>query len=277
MTSLVDFSKPEQGMALTADVRSNFEIIFNEISALQDAMALIPPPNDGLTQDDADLRYLQLTGGIVNGTLQINSQGGLSVGPDTMNTFNLYPGYDPATNPAVLMVMGAAGFLIMVSGPIAVTHDPVGPMEIATKQYVDNNAGLPLTGGILTGPLTINSDTDPTLYLSSTGAWPGVVLDCVAGQGAYFYASINGLARWNINWIGAGAETGANAGSDMNISRYADDGSLIDILFTITRATGLITILADPIDPLGIATKQYVDNAVLPLLTKIAELEARLH
>lgn len=44
MTSAIDPSKPNEGTALTADVRANFQIAHDEITALQDA---VPPPFNG--------------------------------------------------------------------------------------------------------------------------------------------------------------------------------------------------------------------------------------
>lgn len=44
MTSAIDPTKPTQGEASTADVRANFQIAADEISALQDA---VPPPFTG--------------------------------------------------------------------------------------------------------------------------------------------------------------------------------------------------------------------------------------
>jgi hypothetical protein len=152
MTSLVDFSKPEEGMAYTADVRSNFEIIFNEIGALQDSLALIEPPGEQI-------------------------------------------------------------------------------------EY------LPLTGGTLSEALTIASDTDPTLYITSLSptVWPGVIID---GPAAYIQGMVNGVPRWEIDLGDGSPETGGNTGSNFGIYRYNDTGGSIDpnYVFLISRETGMVSL-----------------------------------
>ncbi|MEU2924205.1 hypothetical protein ABZ636_03960 [Streptomyces sp. NPDC007251] len=57
-----------------------------------------------------------------------------------------------------------------------------------------------------------------------------------------FANDVDGVAtRWKIR-SNSTAETGSNAGSDFNIARYDDTGTLIDQPLTITRSTGLVTI-----------------------------------
>jgi hypothetical protein len=104
---------------------------------------------------------------------------------------------------------------------------------------------LPLTGGTLTGALTINSGTDPTLYITSsnTGVWPGVIIDGAAG---YLQSIVNGHPRWEIDLGDGVAETGSNTGSNFGIFRYDDAGNGLDpnyVLF-ISRETGLVTLAA---------------------------------
>lgn len=70
-------------------------------------------------------------------------------------------------------------------------------------------------------------------------------------------------ARWAISLGDGTAETGASAGNDFSIQRGLDgewDFETAPVL-SFKRSTGLGTVLADPVDPLGIATKQYVDAA----------------
>jgi hypothetical protein len=96
------------------------------------------------------------------------------------------------------------------------------------------------TGGTLTGPLTIDSGTDPTLYITSpTGSWPGVTM---SGPAGYIQSIVNGQPRWEIDLGDGSAETGGNAGSNFGIARYNDAGSQIgDYAFLISRATGIVT------------------------------------
>jgi hypothetical protein len=69
-----------------------------------------------------------------------------------------------------------------------------------------------------------------------------------------------GNGRWAIDLGDNTPETGSNVGSDFGITRFADDGSVIERVLQISRASGDITINHDPTLPLGVATKQYVDT-----------------
>lgn len=55
---------------------------------------------------------------------------------------------------------------------------------------------------------------------------------------------------------GSAARIVSSAGQNLNL--VADTNTAL----SVNGTSGLITVLADPIDPLGIATKQYVDNAI---------------
>jgi len=130
------------------------------------------------------------------------------------------------------------------------------PQQLVTKAYVDNavsggGAFLPITGGTLTGDLTITAN-NPALRLNSTG-----------GSQDFIVLGHNGLVRWSI--MTQTAETGSNTGSDLGITRFNDAGSGIETSLIMSRATGQITLLqplnlpGDPTQPLQAATKAYVD------------------
>jgi hypothetical protein len=70
----------------------------------------------------------------------------------------------------------------------------------------------------------------------------------------------NGSARWDIYLEDNTPETGGNVGSDFGITRFADDGTPIEKILQISRASGDITINHDPTLPPGVVTKQYGDN-----------------
>jgi hypothetical protein len=125
--------------------------------------------------------------------------------------------------------------------------DPIDPQDAATKDYADTKA--PLAGGVpFTGDVVIREDT-PTITLDGKDGFANSII----GQ----KGSKN---RWEIVLGNATAESGSNAGSDFELINYADDGTrLNDVLFG-TRATGLLTVVADPTATLGIATKQYADT-----------------
>jgi hypothetical protein len=110
---------------------------------------------------------------------------------------------------------------------------------------------LPITGGTLTGNLTIGA-ASALFFLNKPASGTGVA---VVGQ-------TGGLNRWQIVFGTGTAESGSNVGSDFLIRRYDDTGNTLDVPLTITRSSGDITINHDPTQALGVATKQYADTKV---------------
>jgi hypothetical protein len=100
------------------------------------------------------------------------------------------------------------------------------------------------------GTFTISSDptSDPTVILSKS-----------PGRSSRVNGTTGSFNRWSLVLGDATAEA-ADAGSDFALERYNDLGVLVDAPLIFLRGTGLGTVIADPVDPLGIATKQYVDT-----------------
>jgi hypothetical protein len=102
---------------------------------------------------------------------------------------------------------------------------------------------LPLTGGALSGNLTINGVNSNVLTINGpSNIWPGIALDTVAGQGAWIGSYIGGNERWEIDLGNGNAESGTSTGSDFQIVRFANNGSFIDDPFIIRRQDGAVTI-----------------------------------
>ena len=72
--------------------------------------------------------------------------------------------------------------------------------------------------------------------------------------------SYGGIDRWRM-YLGDSATENFNDGSDFKIERYDDSGTMLDRPLTVARATGLLTLTANPTATLGAATKGYVDTA----------------
>ena len=126
--------------------------------------------------------------------------------------------------------------------------DPIDPQDAATKDYADSK--MPLDGSApMTGDVTINKD-GPNFTLNDTDA----IGSNIVGQHA-------GKNRWIMRLGNGTAETGNNAGSNFDLTNYADDGTALSTVLFGTRSTGLLTVGANPTTALGIATKQYVDAA----------------
>lgn len=126
--------------------------------------------------------------------------------------------------------------------------DPIDPQDAATKDYADTK--MPLDGSApMTGDVAVKNDD------------PAVTLDGKPGFADSIFGDKNSKHRWALVLGNASAETGANAGSDLNLLHYADDGSGLGSALDGIRASGLLSVKANPTTALGIAPKQYVDAA----------------
>ncbi|RPI39295.1 MAG: hypothetical protein EHM67_10350 [Hyphomicrobiaceae bacterium] len=86
-------------------------------------------------------------------------------------------------------------------------------------------------GDTMTGDLTV-SKASPLLTLNKTGAGQNIG---IVGSGA-------GVMRWSVNLANNDPESTGNAGSNFNINRFADNGTLIGTPFAINRSTGNVTL-----------------------------------
>jgi hypothetical protein len=105
---------------------------------------------------------------------------------------------------------------------------------------------LPLSGGTLTGPLTINTANPQVNINAGAGQSTEMWFSRPAGQYAYLAASTSGIVRWQLLLANADPETGANAGSNYQIQRFADNGTYLDSVITISRQTGVVNFAHPP-------------------------------
>jgi hypothetical protein len=119
------------------------------------------------------------------------------------------------------------------------------------------------TGDTMTGDLIIHKG-NPRFTLNKNAA----------GELAALIGQTNGSARWQIDLGDRSLEAGGNSGSDFVIEAYNDSGLLSSTPIKINRSTGLVTVLADPVAALGVATKQYVDAKPGMVLATLAEARA---
>ncbi|WP_338332160.1 hypothetical protein [Acetobacter sp. LMG 32666] len=113
--------------------------------------------------------------------------------------------------------------LLPVSSSPDYERDVALGAKSAEKRYVAQGAK---------GPQTITGDII---------AQGGMTKDGPIGAEALFAASAGGKVRWTFGRDST-PEAGSNAGSSFVISRYADDGTIIDTLLTIHRDTGIAEI-----------------------------------
>ena len=74
---------------------------------------------------------------------------------------------------------------------------------------------------------------------STTGASYRLRITSGSGNGKYVVYQTNGSTRWEVG-SGSTAETGSNAGSSFQISRYDDSGTFIDTPLVISRQSGSV-------------------------------------
>jgi hypothetical protein len=131
---------------------------------------------------------------------------------------------------------------------------------------------LPLTGGTISGALTVNSFASLNAGAVITGSATSLTIgsNTFAGVEAIngpansvrgIFLRTAGSARWQLSTTVA-LESGTSTGTDLQIARFDNTGAPMDAPLVISRQTGLATVLAAPTATLGIATKGYVDSAV---------------
>ena len=133
------------------------------------------------------------------------------------------------------------------------------------------------SGGTLTGDTTVRgvlyatggglafSDKDTSyagfgasLTLYTTPAYgEGVSTNQIVGS----FQDTN--CGWSINIPDATPRSGGNTGANFSINGWDDSGGIMPVALTIERATGDVLVAHAPTQALGVATKQYVDAAVV--------------
>lgn len=132
---------------------------------------------------------------------------------------------------------------------------------VALNNAVTGTGNMVLSASpTLTGTLTAAAATFSGDVTVSKVSPAFVVNKAASGQHAYLLGRTAGVDRWLMALGDVTAESTANAGSNFSLFRYSDAGAQIDAPITISRATGLMTLVGDPTAALGAATKQYVDT-----------------
>jgi hypothetical protein len=215
----------------------------------------------------AQYLMLAISGAITSGD-PIDSSSANSAGQDP------YFGTPGTVSTALSIITTAVNDLSLILGhafegtPIGTTGVPAGFTEIFDN-YVLHAFSRDLTVAGATGNKTYvnaNAGVQPWAAFHLAIKAATFVRDADAApktaQSASVVGQANSVPRWVMELGDEGPESTGNVGSDFVLSRYADGGALIDAVMTISRATGLGTVKANPTAPLGIATKQYVDGAV---------------
>ena len=104
------------------------------------------------------------------------------------------------------------------------------------------------------GGLTVSAGTTAVQALTATGS---VAVSGTAGSNRLVRLQTSGVVRWDMA-VGAGAESGANAGSAWSLSAYTDAGAYIDDPINVARAAG---------GAIGIARPTFITPATGTTLT----------
>jgi Chaperone of endosialidase len=172
--------------------------------------------------------------------------------------------------------MDAGGLAMLGVTDITLARDPTLPMHATNKRWADAQLALylPLTGGTLSGNLTVNGGIYANAGLAVQGGdlsvgWGGAGgawarLNTGPGYAKGIAYQSNSLNRWGITVDGTGELVdGSNAGATLIVQRFNDAGGLMGTVLTFSRVSGLGTVYADPVDPMGIATKKYADDTIV--------------
>lgn len=125
---------------------------------------------------------------------------------------------------ALLPGAAASSFVRRNAGNTAYEHR-------SAAQVLSDIGALPLAGGTMTGDLVI-AKTQPYL----------VLLKAASGSSNFISGYTSSNPRWQIALGDSTAEGGANAGSDISIYRFADNGAFLDTPFQLVRATGAMNL-----------------------------------
>lgn len=168
---------------------------------------------------------------------------------------------------------------IDLTGGSAFTRTPLpgdSSTYVANTAFVQNALGLylPLTGGTLTGALTVQGSStfyNPVTIDSQTAN--SAILTLVKrsnANAAMIVGYRSNIGRWVLYLGTSDPESSGNAGTNFQLSRFSDTGTLLDNPITIARATGIVVFSQIPTAPtamLGdnstnLATTAYVLAAI---------------
>lgn len=225
--SEIDTSVPPYGDPTTAAVRANFQIAANEIDAATALAAskLSDAPSDGSL-------YARMNG-VWTVVPPASTTPPLMNGAAAIGTGNAWARSDhvhPSDTSRLPLTGGT------LTGPLIVAADPAVALGVATKQYVDRVSGigeaptdgalygrsnaawsraLPIIGGTLTGPLTLNANAAAALQpvtLQQLQTRPTInqphIMGVTDGSNAAA-GEIGEYLTYNSNWFGMSGTSGS--------------------------------------------------------------------
>lgn len=115
-----------------------------------------------------------------------------------------------------------------------------------------HSAGGLVSGQLTVEQLTVNDPASEDAFLSLSGSRDRGL------QGK----SPAGVLRWRLALGEGTAESGSNSGSLFSLFAYSDAGVQLHQVLKAARSDGLLEVKGSPTAAKGVATKEYVDNAM---------------
>jgi len=306
MTSQINPAFPPHGNALTADVRQNFLYAKDEIEALQDDVSALQSattggpflPLDGGTIDGV-LQIDSTEGLILNGPAGtrrqvqfntadlsrwiINANAMAETGTDNSGSdlaFNRYDDSGILIDTPCFNVRSTGNFTFnrgAAFGSVAAasTTDLSRHIAIAGTNYGFNftasrlNSTVPTGAGFAwnvggLGQLIMTNQT--AAFGSDNATTYNVTINAATATNRILRFLTAGVSRWSL-FVNANAESTGNLGSNFNIQRHDDSGTLIDTPITITRSSGLITFATDVRHNAGVSFFNVAPVTTRPVVT----------
>ncbi len=140
--------------------------------------AWVDAPESGLTQEQADARYLQLTGGTMTGDIMA------SFGQD----FGIY--FDGSDN-SITIGSGGPAFSVSATNNVEVYREPTTANGVANKAYVDSKAPTSVTIILFSSSWSSNTQTVTVSGVSATETAQLITpTPAIGSQSAYYEAGI---------------------------------------------------------------------------------------
>jgi hypothetical protein len=203
------------------------------------------------------------------GDIKLTTNAGKGTGRRGVVTISTLPTSDPAVTDALWNNSG----VVMLSGATAPWGGgggiPDAPSDFTTYGRYNGTwkAALPLTGGTITGGLSVTGQigcgaslgTNSNLFVGNGSATVGAFIDGGPAGQKHLTIYANGSNRWKMLF---GAETGSgNGGTNFDLQRYDDGGVYLDSPFYITRSTGVTAFSQIPTHPTPIAGDSSTKSA----------------
>lgn len=142
--------------------------------------AWVDAPESGLTQEQADERYLQLTGGTLTGAIMA------SFGQD----FGIFFPVNESDN-SITIGSGGPAFSVSATNNVEVYLDPTTAYGVANKAYVDSKAPTSIAITLTTSGWSSNTQTVTVSGVSATETAQLITpTPAIASQSAYYEAGI---------------------------------------------------------------------------------------